>query len=145
MPRTILIVEDNDMFRGMLSSMIALRGYTVIVARGGAEGLALAAAQPIDAAVTDVEMPEMDGFEFCRQLRAQQQAAGREIPVWIMTGVLKPALARKAAAAGTLLVLRKPFPIDEVCKQFEQEFAQPGSAAPAGASLPPEGAAPTAS
>lgn len=144
MPRTILIVEDNDMFRGMLGSMIALRGYTVITARRGAEGLAKAAAQPIDAAITDVDMPEMNGFEFCRQLRAQQQAAGREIPVWIMTGVMLPALAKRSAAAGTLLVLRKPFPVDEVCRQFEQEFALPGSAAPAGASPPPGGAAPAA-
>ena len=136
MPRTILIVEDNDLFRGMLSSMIELHGYTVVVARRGSEGLALAAAQSIDAAVTDVDMPEMDGFEFCRQLRAQEQAAGRDVPVWIMTGVMRPALMKKATAAGTGLVLRKPFPIAEICKQFEEEFAKRAGAGPAGDTSP---------
>src|SRR4051812_8161748 len=103
MPRTILIVEDNDLFRGMLSSMLALRGYTIVTAGRGSEGLEVARAQPIDAALTDVDMPEMDGFEFCTQLRAQQKEAGQDIPVWIMTGVMRPALARKATAAGAVL------------------------------------------
>src|SRR5262245_34541253 len=122
MSRTILIVEDNDLFRGMLSSMLSLRGYTVVIARRASEALAISAAQPIDGVLTDVDMPEMNGFEFCAQLRAQQAAAGRDIPVWIMTGVFRPALEKKAATAGAVLVLRKPFPIEEVCTQLEQEF-----------------------
>ena len=39
-----------------------------------------------------------------------------------MSGVLRPGLAKKAAAAGALLVLRKPFPVEEVCAYLEQEF-----------------------
>src|SRR3954471_8990716 len=122
MARTLLIVEDNDLFRGMLSSMLALRGYTIVTASRGSEGLAVAAAQKVDAVLTDVDMPEMDGFDFCAQIRAQQQAAGRDIPVWIMTGMFRPALAKKAANAGAVLVLRKPFPIEDVCAQIESEF-----------------------
>jgi CheY-like chemotaxis protein len=137
MSRTILIVEDNDLFRGMLSSMLALRGYTIVATSRGSEGLAAALAQPVDAALTDVDMPEMDGFEFCTQLRAQQNEAGRDIPVWIMTGVMRPALTRKATAAGAVLVLRKPFPIEEVCAQIEGEFEKRASGAP-----PTTGAAP---
>ncbi len=130
MSRTLLIVEDNDLFRGMLKSLLEMRGYTVIVARNGPEALALAAAQPCDGAITDIEMPEMDGYEFCRQLRAQQQARGIDLPVWIMSGVFRPALAKKAAAAGALFVLRKPFPIDEVCAQVEAEFRKRPSEPP---------------
>jgi CheY-like chemotaxis protein len=122
MPRTILIVEDNDLFRGMLRSLLEMRGYAIVPAKNGTEGLAVAAAQPIDAVLTDVEMPGMDGFEFCQQLRAQQQAVGQDIPVWIMSGVFRPALAKRAATAGAVLVLRKPFPADEVCARLEQEF-----------------------
>ena len=128
MSRTLLIVDDNDMFRGMLKSLLELRGYTIVVARNGTEGLAQAAAQPFDGAITDLEMPEMDGYEFCRQLRAQQQQAGKDLPVWIMSGVFRPALAKKAAAAGAVLVLRKPFPIEEVCATLEQEFGKRGTA-----------------
>ncbi len=130
MSRTLLIVEDNDLFRGMLKSLLEMRGYTVVVARNGPEGLALAAGRTFDGAITDIEMPEMDGYEFCRQLRAQEQARGIDIPVWIMSGVFRPALAKKAAAAGALLVLRKPFPIEEVCATLEQEFAKRASGSP---------------
>lgn len=119
------------MFRGMLRSLLTMRGYAVEVARNGPEGLALAAARNFDAVLTDVDMPEMDGFEFCRQVREQQKAAGRDIPVWIMTGMFRPALAKRAAAAGAVLVLRKPFPIEDVCAQLEQQFEkQSGAASP---------------
>jgi CheY-like chemotaxis protein len=130
MSRTILIAEDNDMFRGMLSSMLELRGYIAVPARDGAEALALAAAQPVDGVLADVEMPEMDGFEFCARIRAQQQAAGQDVPVWIMTGTMRPALSKKAIAAGAVLVLRKPFPIDEVCARIEAEFEKRAGATP---------------
>ena len=144
MPRTLLLVEDNEMFRGMLRSLLTMRGYNIEVARNGTEGLAMTAARAYDAVLTDVDMPEMDGFEFCRQVREQQKAAGRDIPVWIMTGMFRPALAKKAAAAGAVLVLRKPFPIEEVCAQIDQEFerrsAADASAAASGA--PADGAKP---
>src|SRR3954464_5856279 len=110
------------MFRGMLGSLMTMRGYHVIPARNGPEGLTITAAQPVDGALTDIEMPEMDGYEFCRQLREQQKALGRDVPVWIMSGVFRPALEKKAVAAGAILVLRKPFPIEEVVADLEAEF-----------------------
>jgi two-component system response regulator MprA len=123
MPHTILIVDDNDSFRGMLATVLGLRGYQTVVARNGPGGLRLAAERNIDAVLVDVEMPEMDGLEFCRQLR-EQGGVGRNVPVWIMTGALRIGVNRKAAAPGALLVLRKPLNIDETCAQFEQEFRQ---------------------
>ena len=140
MPRTLLLVEDNELFRGMLRSLLTMRGYTVEVARSGAEGLTMAAARTFDGVLTDVDMPGMDGFEFCRQLRAQQKAAGQDLPVWIMTGMFRPALTKKADAAGAVLVLRKPFPIDEVCAQLEREFEKrnaPPPMAGEGSTTPP--------
>jgi CheY-like chemotaxis protein len=141
MPRTLLLVEDNEMFRGMMRSLLSMRGYNVEVAKNGTEALTMAAEHAYDAVLTDVDMPEMDGFEFCRQVREQQKAAGRDIPVWIMTGMFRPALAKKAAAAGAVLVLRKPFPIDEVCAQLDQEFERRGGGDGANVA-PAEGAKP---
>ena len=69
MPYAILLVDDNDLYRGMLRSLLELHGYRVITARNGPEGLVCAAAGPIDAALVDLDMPEMDGFELCRRLR----------------------------------------------------------------------------
>lgn len=128
MSHTLLIVDDNDAFRGMLTTVLGERGYRILAARSGAAGLQLAAAQPVDAALVDVDMPEMDGFEFCRRLREQSQARGQEVPVWIMTGVLQLGLNRKAAAVGAKVVLRKPLVVEETCAQFEREFQQRGEA-----------------
>jgi CheY-like chemotaxis protein len=128
--RTILVVEDNDLFRGMVKSLMTMRGYNVIVARNGPEALAIAAEQRVDGVLTDIEMPEMNGYELCRQLREQQQAIGRDVPVWIMSGVFRPALEKRAAEAGAMLVLRKPFPIDEVCAHLEKEFLRRDSQPP---------------
>ena len=129
MPRAVLIVEDNDTYRGMLGSLISMRGYTVVPARNGEEGLVVAETQPIDAALVDVQMPGMDGFEFCQRLRAQRKAAGQDIPVWIMTGLFRPALNRRANEAGARLVLRKPFHAEEFITACEQEFQSRASAA----------------
>ena len=85
--------------------------------------------EPIDAALSDLNMPEMDGFEFCRQLRAQCKERNQDVPVWIMTGLFSPALEKRATAAGAMLVLRKPFPIEDVCRQLEAEFQKRAEAA----------------
>jgi len=114
----------------MVKSLMTMRGYNVIVARNGPEALAIAAEQRVDGVLTDIEMPEMDGYEVCRQLLEQQKALGRDVPVWIMSGVFRPALEKKAKAAGAMLVLRKPFPIDEVCAHLETEFQRRESRPP---------------
>ncbi len=124
MPHTILIVDDNDAHRGMLKTVLEMRGYQVLVARSGAAGLQHAAEQAIDAALVDVEMPEMDGFEFCRLLREQTKSGARPVPVWIMTGTLRLGLNKRAAAVGALVVLRKPLSVEDTCEQFEREFRQ---------------------
>jgi CheY-like chemotaxis protein len=136
MSRTLLLVEDNELFRGMLRSLLTMRGYNVVTASNGTEGMAVAAEYEIDAALADVEMPGMDGFEFCARLREALKSTGQDLPVFIMTGVFRPALEKRAAAAGAVLVLRKPFPIEEVCAKLEREFERrsdsplPGGAAP---------------
>lgn len=122
MPRTILVVDDDDLVRGMLRSLLEMHGYTTLVAKRGSEGLALAAENNIDAALVDLDMPEMTGVEFCQRLRTQNEATDRSVPMWIMTGLMRPGIAKKAEAAGALLVLRKPLKITETCAQFEQEF-----------------------
>lgn len=136
MPHTILIVDDNDSFRGMLTTVLGERGHTVVAARSGAEALQLAAAHAIEAALVDVDMPEMDGFEFCRQLSAQDESTGRKVPVWIMTGVLQLGLNRRAASVGALLVLRKPLDVDAICAQIEQEIQRRSTAGEPGATPP---------
>ena len=80
MSHTILIVDDNEAFRGMLTSVLEMRGYRTIAAKSGDEGLQLAATNQIDAVLVDVEMPTMDGLDVCRELRARSS-----VPIIVVT------------------------------------------------------------
>lgn len=137
MPHTLLIVDDNAPFRGMLSTAFGDRGYAVLAADSGSEALRLAAAYEIDAALVDVNMPAMDGFEFCRQLAALDQPSGRKVPVWIMTGVLQLGLNRRAAEVGALVVLRKPLDLAGLCTQIERELLQRQGGGESASATPP--------
>lgn len=69
MPK-ILLVEDNEMNRDMLSRRLERRGYQVVVAVDGQEGVALAQSEAPDLILMDMSLPALDGWEASRQLKA---------------------------------------------------------------------------
>ena len=75
----ILIVEDNELSRDMLSRRLAKKGYEVVVAVHGEEGVARAAADRPDLILMDLALPVLDGWEATRRLKAERRTA--EIPV----------------------------------------------------------------
>jgi CheY-like chemotaxis protein len=80
---TILLVEDNEMNRDMLSRRLERRGYDVIVAVDGEDGVARAAADRPDLVVMDMSLPGIDGWEATRQLKAAPETSA--IPVLALT------------------------------------------------------------
>ncbi len=76
--KNILIVEDEPDIRSNLKELLELENYWVWEASSGGEGLKLFRQQPIDLIISDILMPEMDGFEFCRQVR--NAPTGKLIP-----------------------------------------------------------------
>ena len=72
---TILLVEDNEMNRDMLSRRLERRGYDVIVAIDGEDGVARAAADRPDLVVMDMSLPGIDGWEATRQLKAATETS----------------------------------------------------------------------
>jgi CheY-like chemotaxis protein len=82
MPK-ILLIEDNEMNRDMLSRRLVMRGFDVVVAIDGSSGAAAAAGEQPDLILMDVSLPDMDGFAVTRQLRAQPATA--TIPVIALT------------------------------------------------------------
>ncbi|MDQ1518149.1 MAG: two-component system, cell cycle response regulator DivK [Actinomycetota bacterium] len=80
---TILLVEDNEMNRDMLSRRLERRGYEVIVAVDGEDGVARAAADRPDLVVMDMSLPGIDGWEATRQLKAAPETSA--IPVLALT------------------------------------------------------------
>ena len=80
MPSRILLIEDDARLAAMLAEYLGEAGYRVSVAATGAVGMQLAAGQPFDALVLDLMLPDIDGLEVCRRLRARH-----ELPILMLT------------------------------------------------------------
>jgi len=70
----ILLIEDDSRLAGMVSEYLGKAGFHVVHAESGARGLALHARESVDAVILDLMLPDMDGLEVCRQIRADEQA-----------------------------------------------------------------------
>jgi two-component system CheB/CheR fusion protein len=105
-PRRVLIVEDNDDARQMLHEVLAYNGHDVREARDGASGLALAAQSTPDIALIDIGLPDIDGYEVARRLRASP--GGRRMGLVAITGYGQAEDQRRAYEAGFDAHLTKP-------------------------------------
>ncbi len=94
----ILIVEDNEMNRDMLSRRLERRGFVVVLAVNGAEGVAMAKSERPDLVLMDMSLPVMNGWEATRAIRAD--AATAAIPVVALTAHSMPGDREKAMEAG---------------------------------------------
>ena len=83
--KRILVVDDEPDFCAIVQGNLEKEGYAVEVAYDGVEGLAKVRANPPDAIVLDVMMPEMDGYAVCKELKADPKL--KEIPVIMLTAV----------------------------------------------------------
>ena len=97
MPK-ILLVEDNEMNRDMLSRRLIRSGYEVILAVDGAEGVAMAASAAPDLVLMDMSLPVVDGWEATRRLKADP--ATRGLPVIALTAHAMAGDEKKAREAG---------------------------------------------
>ncbi len=97
MPR-ILLVEDNEMNRDMLSRRLSRKGYEVSIAIDGHQGLAMALRGDFDLVLMDLSLPEMDGWEATRRIRADPR--GRSLPIIALTAHAMPGDREKALEAG---------------------------------------------
>lgn len=106
MPR-LLVVDDDDAVRGVLKIMLERAGYDVLVASNGRMALGVVKAQRVDLVLLDIEMPEMNGFDFCGRLRADPEL--KALPVIMMTGRPTLGVVEKVKAVGASELIPKPF------------------------------------
>jgi two-component system, cell cycle response regulator DivK len=97
MPK-ILLVEDNEMNRDMLSRRLRKRGYEVVVAVDGAQGVALARSEAPTLILMDMSLPLLDGWEATRQLKSAPET--RAIPIIALTAHAMSGDREKAVEAG---------------------------------------------
>jgi PAS domain S-box-containing protein len=130
-PQRALVVEDNDDAREMLRTLLELEGHTVYEAANGSAGLAAALAHRPDVAVIDIGLPEMDGYEVARRLRASESL--NAIKLIALTGYGQAEDARRAHEAGFDLHIVKPVDperLADVLAAAVIDNGRPGSLAP---------------
>ncbi len=109
---TVLVVDDNQPARAALARLLARAGYDVRQAGGGREALRLAG-EPPDLVVLDVVLPDLDGFEVCRRLKADPATAG--VPVLMVSGAaLRGEDKARGLEAGADAYLAKPVEPEEL-------------------------------
>lgn len=116
MPK-ILIVEDNEMNRDMLSRRLARRGYEIAVAVDGEQGLAMAQAEPPALILMDMSLPGLDGWEATRRLKTMPETRG--IPVIALTAHAMAGDREKAVAAGCDDFDTKPVDLTRLLEKIE--------------------------
>jgi len=116
MPK-ILLVVDNEMNRDMLSRRLLRRGYEVVMAVDGGEGVAMASSAQPDLILMDMSLPVIDGWEATRRIKAAE--ATRHIPVIGLTAHAMAGDREKALAAGCDDYDTKPIELDRLIGKIE--------------------------
>src|SRR5712692_6946046 len=116
----ILVVEDYADSRTLLSSLLRAKGYKVIEARDGKEGLLQANRVTPDLILMDLAMPEMDGVEATRQLRERHTLA--HIPIFVMSAYVTSAVKQDAMEAGCAEVFAKPLEIETLLGKIRERL-----------------------
>ena len=113
----ILLVEDNEENRDMLSRRLTRRGYKVVTAMDGGQGVTLAQAEAPDLILMDMNLPVLDGSEATRQLRAAP--ATRSIPIIALTAHAMAGDREKALEAGCDDYDTKPIEFERLLGKIE--------------------------
>jgi len=118
----ILLVEDNEMNRDMLSRRLQKRGYEVVIAVDGQQGVALAHAKAPALIVMDMSLPVVDGWEATRQLKAAP--ATRAIPIIALTAHAMSGDRERAMEAGADDFDTKPVELPRLIEKIEALLAR---------------------
>jgi CheY-like chemotaxis protein len=120
----ILIVEDNEMNRDMLSRRLARRGYEIVMAVDGAEGIATAQTIRPDLILMDMSLPVVDGWQATRRLKAD--AATRAIPVIGLTAHAMAGDREKVIEVGCDDYDTKPVELPRLLQKIEALLSRAG-------------------
>ncbi len=102
---TILVVDDEELYRRALERILSRAGHSVVAARDATEALSVVAGQPVDLVIADIRMPGINGLELVRQI----QDAAPDLPCIVVTGYGSAEHSVEALRAGAFWYLEKPF------------------------------------
>lgn len=119
--KTVAIVDDEPLLVDMLSTFLQLKGYQVCSAYSGNDGLELVQMEKPDALLLDLMLPDKDGFQVCKELRAQPAFAG--FPILIVSARTDQASKTNAVQAGASDYLTKPVRLPDLLACLDRLFA----------------------
>jgi len=124
---TVYFIDDSATMREVIKIAFRKENITVITAGDAASAIAQFDQNPPDAVITDVIMPDQDGYSVCSQIKQHERFS--RTPVILMSGVVNKGVADKAVAVGADELIRKPFqPVDLIARV--KSFLEPKSAEP---------------
>ncbi|HEY0015416.1 MAG TPA: response regulator [Longimicrobium sp.] len=123
----ILLVEDNEMNRDMLSRRLERKGYRVVLAVDGQQGVEMTLSEAPDVVLMDMSLPVLDGWEATRRLKAAD--ATRHVPVIALTAHAMSSDRAKALEAGCDDYDTKPIDLPRLLGKIEALLAGAGGAA----------------
>ncbi|MGC1376093.1 MAG: response regulator [Anaerolineales bacterium] len=119
MGHKILCIEDNPDNMTLLKRVLESRGYSLVEARNGLEALAKAEYEEIDLVLLDINLPDIDGYEVARRLRANPKPNLAAVPIIAITANALKGDAEKALNAGCNLYMSKPINLQELWTRVE--------------------------
>lgn len=126
---TILLIEDDELFRTTLAEALASQGYAVTQAEDGMQGVKLFRAAPTDLVITDIVMPNQEGIATVRALRQVSPTVG----IIAMSGGLAkdaPLYLKLAGGLGADRTLQKPFPLTTLLEAVNEVLPLSGKERP---------------
>jgi CheY-like chemotaxis protein len=126
---TILVIEDYSDTRELLAALFQRRGYNVIEAEDGVEGLLKAGWLYPDLIIMDLSLPEMDGVEAARRIHAQAKLS--QIPIFVVSAYLTEAVKADVRAAGCVEIFSKPFDAETLLDKVAAALANESLGRPA--------------
>jgi CheY-like chemotaxis protein len=124
----ILLVEDSEVNRNLVTRLLGKQGHNVVVARNGREAVAAVQHTPggvFDLILMDVQMPDMDGFETTAAIRARESLTGGRVPIIAVTAYAMKGDRERCLAAGMDGYLSKPIRVQELLELLRQYEALP--------------------
>ncbi len=116
--KRMLVVEDNETNMYLIKFMLEKSGYEVIEARNGAVGVELAIKEKPDLVIMDLQLPDIDGLEATKRIRASE--ADADIPIVALTSFAMAGDREKALAAGCTAYIEKPINPETFITEIEK-------------------------
>ena len=125
MANNVLYIEDNPDNMMLVQRALEARGYRLLKAQNGLDGVNAAENQQVDLILLDINLPDIDGYEVARRLRSSNKLELRTVPIIAVTANALKGDAEKALEAGCDVYMSKPINIRELWARAEAFVPMP--------------------